>query len=48
MHYVSCDMQNIAKFQTFKGAKLAWFSVKSVAIPAIDLTINSDIAFERV
>ncbi len=37
-----------AKFQTFTGAKLAYFSVKPVAIPATDLTENSVIVFERV
>ncbi len=33
---------------TFKGAKLEYFSVKSVAIPATDLPINSALVFERV
>ncbi len=43
-------MYKVAKFQTFKGVKLAQLSFKSVAISATDLTINSVIVFvfERV
>ncbi len=38
----------MGKAPNIKGANLASFIVKSVAIPATDLTIDSVIVFERV